>query len=84
MHGAVGGRYQRRSRDVANDANLDLSTLVPGGLVRDQSDRVTRGRAVADLMGSWFRYDPKLVGKTPLVAAFVDKVALRNASIKSE
>jgi hypothetical protein len=31
-------------------------------LVPDQSDRAISGRAVADLMGSWFRYDPKLVG----------------------
>jgi hypothetical protein len=28
---AIVGRYQRRSRDAANDENLDLSTLVPGG-----------------------------------------------------
>ena len=59
----MGGRCRRRSRDVANCENLDLSTLVPGGFVPDQSGRATRGRAVTDLMGSWFRYDPKLVGK---------------------
>jgi hypothetical protein len=42
---------------------LISQTLVPGGFVPDQSDRATRGRVVADLMGSWFRYDPKLIGK---------------------
>src|SRR6266702_4582432 len=42
---------------------LISQTLVPGGFVPDQSGRATRDRAVPDLMGSWFRYDPKLVGK---------------------
>jgi hypothetical protein len=31
--------------------------------VPDQSGRAISGRAVADLMRSWFRYDPKIVGK---------------------
>jgi hypothetical protein len=51
---------------------LISQTLVPGGFVPDQSDRATHGRVVADLMGSWFRYDPKLAGKAPLIAAVVD------------
>ena len=38
-------------------------TLVPGGFVPDQSGRATHGRAVADLMGSWFQYYPKAIGK---------------------
>jgi hypothetical protein len=51
---------------------LISQTLVPGGFVPDQSDKATRGSAVADLMGSWFRYDPKLVGKHRLAAAVFD------------
>ena len=35
----------------------------PGGFVPDQPGRATSGRVVADPMGSWFRYDPKLIGK---------------------
>jgi len=50
-HEVVGGSYQRRSRDAANDENFDLSTLVPGGFVPDQPGRATRVRAVADLIG---------------------------------
>ena len=46
----VGGRCQRRSRDAANDENLALSTLVPGGFVPDQSRRATIGGPVTDLM----------------------------------
>ena len=49
----------------------------------DQSGRATRGRAVADLMGSWFRYDPKVVGKHRWSQRSFDQVALRKAWIKS-
>ena len=60
----VGGRRsQRLTRDAAGYGNLDVSTVVPGVLVPDQSDGAISDRAVADLMGSWFRYDPRLVGK---------------------
>jgi hypothetical protein len=33
----VGDRYQRRSHDDANDENLVLSTLAPGGFVPDHT-----------------------------------------------
>jgi hypothetical protein len=52
MYEAGGRSCQRRTRDAAGYGKLGVSTLIPGGLVPDQSDRATRGRAVADLMGS--------------------------------
>jgi len=50
----VGSRYQRRSRDAENAENLDLSNLVPNGVVPDQfgeSDYAMPPR-VTDGMGS--------------------------------
>src|SRR5215470_7882656 len=59
MREVVGGRYRRRTRDAANDGNLDVSTWVPGEFVpSDSRSRCFRSDRVVG-----FRYIPKLVGK---------------------
>jgi hypothetical protein len=61
--GVVDGRYQRRSRDAASDENLDLSNwFLVGSCPISRVERLVFA-LFADLMGSWFRYDPKIVGK---------------------
>jgi hypothetical protein len=68
----VAGRYQRRSRDAANDENLDLSTLVPGVLVPDQFGIATI-RSIAGLIAGvcsiWFERD--LFSTLPLATVFL-------------
>jgi hypothetical protein len=47
----VGSRYQRRSRDAENAENLDLSNLVPNGVVPDQFGESDYAMPLASLMG---------------------------------
>ena len=47
----MGSRYQRRSRDAENAENLDLSNLVPNGVVPDQFGESDYAMPLASLMG---------------------------------
>ena len=55
----MGGRYQRRSRDAANDGNFDLSTLVPGVVIGSVSGATIR--SVAGLIAGVSRYNSRVV-----------------------
>jgi len=47
----VRGRSQRRSPDAANYENLDVSNLVPNGVVPDQFGESDYAMPLASLMG---------------------------------